>query len=94
MKLLVSLDGGATWEAATPGNFPDGGIQVTIPYPAGTNGKTHDFVVAHMLTRAMNGKNPGEIEFPAVEETASGITFRVYGLSPISVGWKQVAEAS
>ena len=46
-----------------------------------------------MLTRAMNGKNPGEIEFPAVEETASGITFRVYGLSPISVGWKQVAEA-
>ena len=94
VKLLVSLDSGATWEAATPGNFPDGGIQVTIPYPAGTNGKTHDFVVAHMLTRAMNGKNPGEIEFPAVEENASGITFRVYGLSPISVGWKQVADAS
>ena len=90
VKLLVSLDGGSTWEPATEGNFPAAGIQVTLPYPAGTNKNTYDFVVAHMITRTMNGKQPGEIEFPAVEKTDSGITFRVYGLSPISVGWKQI----
>lgn len=50
VKLLVSLDSGATWEAATPGNFPGRRNPVTIPYPAGTNGSTHDFVVAHMIT--------------------------------------------
>ena len=45
-----------------------------------------------MLTRAMNGKTPGEIEFPDIQETEYGITFRVYSLSPISVGWKKVAS--
>ena len=92
VQLLVSLDGGQSWQAAVPGNFPSGGIEVTLPYPDGTDSKNYDFVVAHMLTRAMNGKTPGEIEFPDIQKTESGITFRVYSLSPISVGWKKVAS--
>ena len=92
VQLLVSLDGGQSWQAAVPGNFPSGGIEVTLPYPDGTDSKNYDFVVAHMITRAMNGKTPGEIEFPDIQETESGITFRVYSLSPISVGWKKVAS--
>ena len=92
VQLFVSLDGGQSWQAAAPGNFPSGGIEVTLPYPDGTDSKNYDFVVAHMLTRAMNGKTPGEIEFPDIQKTESGITFRVYSLSPISVGWKKVAS--
>ena len=92
VQLLVSLDGEQSWQAAVPGNFPSGGIEVTLPYPDGTDSKNYDFVVAHMITRAMNGKTPGEIEFPDIQETESGITFRVYSLSPISVGWKKVAS--
>ena len=92
VQLFVSLDGEQSWQAAVPGNFPSGGIEVTLPYPDGTDSKNYDFVVAHMLTRAMNGKTPGEIEFPDIQETESGITFRVYSLSPISVGWKKVAS--
>ena len=92
VQLFVSLDGEQSWQAAVPGNFPSEGIEVTLPYPDGTDSKNYDFVVAHMLTRAMNGKTPGEIEFPDIQETESGITFRVYSLSPISVGWKKVAS--
>ncbi len=92
VQLFVSLDGEQSWQAAVPGNFPSGGIEVTLPYPDGTDSKNYDFVVAHMLTRAMNGKTPGEIEFPDIQETEYGITFRVYSLSPISVGWKKVAS--
>ena len=92
VQLLVSLDGEQSWQAAVPGNFPSGGIEVTLPYPDGTDSKNYDFVVAHMITRAMNGKTPGEIEFPDIQETESGITFRVYSLSPISVGWKKVTS--
>mgnify|MGYP006887960927 CR=1 FL=1 len=92
VQLFVSLDGEQSWQAAVPGNFPSGGIEVTLPYPDGTDSKNYDFVVAHMLTRAMNGKTPGEIEFPDIQETESGITFRVYSLSPISIGWKKVAS--
>ena len=92
VQLFVSLDGEQSWQAAVPGNFPSEGIEVTLPYPDGTDSRNYDFVVAHMLTRAMNGKTPGEIEFPDIQETESGITFRVYSLSPISVGWKKVAS--
>ena len=91
VQLLVSLDG-KNWQAAVPGNFPSEGIEVTLPYPDGTDSKNYDFVVAHMITRAMNGKTPGEIEFPDIQETESGITFRVYSLSPISIGWKKVTS--
>ena len=92
VQLLVSLDGEQSWQPAVQGNFPSGGIEITLPYPDGTDSKNYDFVVAHMITRAMNGKTPGEIEFPDIQETESGITFRVYSLSPISVGWKKVTS--
>ena len=92
VQLFVSLDGEQSWQAAVPGNFPSEGIEVTLPYPTGTDSKNYDFVVAHMLTRSMNGNTPGNIELPDIQKTASGITFRVYSLSPIAVGWKSVSS--
>lgn len=88
VKLFVSTDGGSTWAEATPDNFPEEGLTVTLPYPEGTNASDYDFAVTHMFTVAMNGKMPGQVETPAVTKTAEGIRFTVTSLSPITLSWK------
>ena len=42
----------------------------------------------------MNGFRAGDVEHPAVTKTNSGITFKVYGLSPIAVGWEKADSSS
>lgn len=93
VELLININGFG-WQKATKDNFPSQGLVITLPYPAGTGKDTHDFVVAHMFTENMNGFYAGETEYPTVTKTDSGITFRVYGLSPIAVGWKEVKNTS
>ena len=90
--LLVSKDGGTSWESATKENFPKGGLTITLRYPEGTGQSTHDFVVTHMFTTFDFGKTPGETEQPEVTKTAEGIRFTVTGLSPIAVAWKDITE--
>ena len=87
-ELLYSLDNGATWIVADVDHFPEGGITVSLPYPEGTD-SSYDFAVAHMFTEEFNGHKPGEIEYPTVVKGANGISFKVDGLSPITVGWKK-----
>ncbi len=89
VELLVNING-TGWQKATKDNFPSTGLTVTLPYPSGTGRDTHDFVVAHMFTADMNGFRAGDVEYPAVTKTENGITFKVNGLSPVSVGWKDV----
>lgn len=91
VELMISLDGGNTWIKATKENFPQEGITVTIPYPAGTTKDNYDFLITHMFTVEMNGHQPGEVEMPKVTKTDSGIQFTVKSLSPIMVSWKEVA---
>lgn len=88
VKLYISNDGGHTWTEATPDNFPEEGVTVTLPYPDGTNAADYDFFVTHMFTVAMNGRTPGQMETPAVQETAEGIQFTVTSLSPVMLNWK------
>ncbi len=88
--LQISLDGGKTWEIATPENFPPEGLPVTLPYPQGTNSTEYDFFITHMFTHEMNGYKPGEVEAPEVMKTEEGLRFTVHGLSPIAVAWKSV----
>lgn len=87
VALMVSNDGGKTWVPATAGNFPSGGLTVTLPYPEGT-GPAYRFTVVHMFTTTAFGKTPGDTESPAVTNTEQGLRFTVTGLSPISVGWR------
>lgn len=94
VELFVSTDGGSTWVEATPDNFPEEGLTVTLPYPEGTNASDYDFAVTHMFTVAMNGKTPGQVESPAVSETAEGIRFTVTSLSPITLSWKVSEKTS
>ena len=87
VTLMVSTDGGATWNEATKDNFPkDGKLTVTLPYPDGTN-RSYTFTVVHMFTTNDFGKIPGTTEMPTVTNTDNGIQFTVTGLSPILVGW-------
>ena len=90
VRLQISLDGGKTWETASPENFPPEGLPVTLPYPKGTNGTEYDFIITHMFTHEMNGHKPGEVEAPEVMKTEEGLRFTVHGLSPIAVAWKSV----
>lgn len=89
--LLVNLDGSG-WQKALKENFPADGLTITLPYPEGTGQKTHDFAVSHLFTEDMNGHHAGEVEYPAVEKTDQGIRFKVYGLSPIAIGWTEAGR--
>ncbi|MEZ3468395.1 MAG: hypothetical protein K1W40_08110, partial [Schaedlerella sp.] len=93
VELLVNLNG-AGWEKVTKDNFPADGLSVTLPYPSGTGRETHHFTAAHMFTEDMNGFLAGDVEYPEVTNTDSGISFKVNGLSPIAVGWKDVKDDS
>lgn len=94
VTLMVSLDGGKTWQKATAENFPEEGLEVLLPYPEGVDPDKHDFVVAHMFASDMNGHKAGDIEYPQVEKTEDGIRFTVNGLSPIAVSWKEDVEVT
>jgi hypothetical protein len=90
----VSFDGGRTWQPATEENFPAEGIQVTLSYPAGTNGNDFDFAVSHMFTVTSRrlGTTAGGIEVPAVTKTAEGLRVLFRGLSPVLVSWARKGE--
>lgn len=89
VALYYTTDGGRTWSKATQENFPEEGITVTLPYPAGTNAADFDFVVTHMMTA---GAQAGQVETPAVTKTDKGLRFTVYSLSPIAVSWKAIPK--
>lgn len=64
VTLQVSTDEGKTWVEANAGNFPSGGIMVTLPYPGGTGRYTHNFAVAHMFGESLFGHTSGTVEVP------------------------------
>ncbi len=81
ITLYVSADNGATWTEATGENFPQGGITVTVPYPAGLeNPETYTFTVVHMC-------HNGSTEQPAVIKLEKGIQFTLTSFSPVAVSW-------
>lgn len=81
ITLYVSADNGTTWTEATGENFPQGGITVKVPYPAGLeNPETYTFTVVHMC-------HDGSTEQPAVTMQAAGIQFTLTSFSPVAVSW-------
>lgn len=90
-KLMISTDGGKTWQEATLENFPEEGINAILPYPDGTNGNEYSFSVAHMIGA---GDRAGEIETPSTTNTASGISVHFNGLSPVMITWTKNSSPS
>ena len=67
-----------------------GGVEITLPYPAGTNAQDYDFAIGHL-------KSDGTVEVfegAAVLETNEGVKIKVTSLSPFAVAWKSVAAAA
>ena len=90
VELMVSKDGGASWQKATEENFPADGLLVTLPYPDGTDNR-YIFTVVHMFTV---GEKAGTTEKPEVKNTSDGIQFTVTSLSPVVVGYQKKSSAS
>lgn len=85
--LMYSTDDGTTWQVATSDAFLTDGIEILLPYPAGTNKDNFDFMISHMLT---TGDKAGSTEIIKPEKTADGLKFTLYSLSPVAVGYKEV----
>lgn len=96
IKLLLSTDGGSTWQDADEENFPAEGITILIPYPAGTGKDNYDFMVTHMFTVTSEklGIAAGDVEQPQVKKLDEGIQVTLKGLSPVCVAWKEIPKSS
>lgn len=89
--VLQVLDDDGNWVDAKPENFTaTGTITVLLPYPVGidsSNYTKYDFMVSHMFTSDVNGKTPGDVEFPAFTKTKDGLLVTLTGLSPVAISY-------
>lgn len=79
---LKCYDGGK-WIPVDENNFPEGGVDVVMPYPNGTDSKD-TFQIVHMLTKT---NSEGTLEKMAHTRETDGLRFRVTSLSPFGVSW-------
>ena len=89
VKLQSRESGGSDWEEVTEENFPEEGITVRLPYPAGTDAR-YAFTVIHMIS---SGPDAGQTERLAAINGAENISFTVKSLSPFCVVWTAPPES-
>lgn len=89
--VLQVQDDNGEWVDAKPEDFTvTGTITVLLPYPVGidsSNYTKYDFMVSHMFTSDVNGKTPGDVEFPAFTKTKDGLLVTLTGLSPVAISY-------
>ena len=83
---------GNEWVKVTdPSMFPDGGLDVTIPYrtlsTTTTLDSSYNYSVVHMFLTNMNNQTVGSTETLTATAGTNGITFHVNSLSPFAIGW-------
>ena len=89
IKMLFSLDDGATWQYVTAENFPAAGVTVKLPYPEGTDRYSYNFILKHLITDPLKtGKDMGDIETMDITLEQDGIRFTADCLSPFVLGWR------
>jgi len=93
VTVMISNDGGKTWEVATKDNFPEKGIDIILGYPENTNKEDFDFVIGHLITLECNGLKPGTMEYYDPEETDAGLKIHIMSASPFVIGWKDVSSS-
>ena len=85
------------WAEAKPEDFfSTGSITVLLPYPEDINSSNYtkyDFMVSHMFTTNVNGKVPGDVEFPTFTKTENGLLVTLTGLSPVAISYVKQAAA-
>jgi len=83
VELTLEVKTDAGWVEVHHDDFPEEGIEIFIPYPAGYD-RYDSYEIAHL-------KDNGEIEILRCRKTADGIVVKVYSLSPFAIAYKQNA---
>ncbi|MDD5872647.1 MAG: hypothetical protein PUD90_04230 [Clostridia bacterium] len=92
--VMITMDGGLTWQEATEENFPKEGVDVIIPYPAGIDPAANDFVIGHLIAHGYNNAKVGSMEYFAPQKTGQGLKIHVMSASPFVVAWKEMPAAN
>lgn len=92
LDIVLQYKNGTNWVTVTnPSDFPEGGMDVQVPYSTlaaqNTPDSSYNFSVVHMFTTTMNGQTVGGTESLTSTEQSDGITFHVNSLSPFAIGW-------
>ena len=92
LDIVLQYKNGTNWVTVTnPSDFPEGGMDVQIPYSTlaaqNTPDSNYNFSVVHMFTTTMNGQTVGGTESLTSTKQSDGITFHVNSLSPFAIGW-------
>lgn len=96
--LLYTTDG-VNWTRADAANFPAGGVNVTLPYPASTNQADYKFLAIHMLADDYMDSNgvmhyAGDVETPELTLKEDGISMTLHSLSPIALSWNKIESSA
>ena len=92
LDIVLQYKSGTDWVTVTnPADFPEGGMDVQVPYSTlaaqNTPDSSYNFSVVHMFTTTMNGQTVGGTESLTSTKQSNGITFHVNSLSPFAIGW-------
>ena len=92
LDIVLQYKSGTGWVTVTnPADFPEGGMDVQVPYSTlaaqNTPDSSYNFSVVHMFTTTMNGQTVGGTESLTSTKQSNGITFHVNSLSPFAIGW-------
>lgn len=92
LDIVLQYKNGTNWVTVTnPSDFPEGGMDVQVPYSTlaaqNTPDSNYNFSVVHMFTTTMNGQTVGGTESLTSTKQSDGITFHVNSLSPFAIGW-------
>lgn len=92
LDIVLQYKNGTNWVTVTnPSDFPEGGMDVQVPYSTlaaqNTPDSSYNFSVVHMFTTTMNGQTVGGTESLTSTKQSNGITFHVNSLSPFAIGW-------
>ena len=92
LDIVLQYKNGTNWVTVTnPSDFPEGGMDVQVPYSTlaaqNTPDSSYNFSVVHMFTTDMNGQTIGGTETLTPTRQTDGITFHVSSLSPFAIGW-------
>lgn len=92
LDIVLQYKNGTNWVTVTnPSDFPEGGMDVQVPYSTlaaqNTPDSNYNFSVVHMFTTTMNGQTVGGTESLTSTKQSNGITFHVNSLSPFAIGW-------
>lgn len=92
LDIVLQYKNGTNWVTVTnPSDFPEGGMDVQVPYSTlaaqNTPDSSYNFSVVHMFTTTMNGQIVGGTESLTSTKQSNGITFHVNSLSPFAIGW-------